>query len=133
MHGRAMDVCDRRGSARFVTSMENFLRTMAVLFGCIALPTMGLTAPRLPQSPFPVSQQPERVVVFDLAGASWDTRLLALSAAGLVATRSPELAVVDSGDGVPPDGSTSSGGFAGWHLRLLPVVLEWGLKVSSRL
>lgn len=84
-------------------------------------------APRLPNSPFPVSQQPNVVTVFDVAGASWETKVLVLSAAGVVAQRSPELAVVDSQGIVAPD--RSEGGVAAWHLKLLPVELNWAVKV----
>ena len=53
-------------------------------------------------------------------------RVLGLSAAGVVAQRSPELAVVDKGDGAAPDGSM--GGIAFWHLRLLPAKLDTSMQ-----
>eukprot|EP00662_Eupelagonemidae_sp_cell21_P005419 gene5419-2094_t len=39
-------------------------------------------APRLPGSPFPVSEQPSRITVWNLTDASFDERVLALSAVG---------------------------------------------------
>ena len=83
-------------------------------------------APRIAQSPFPVSKQPEKITILDLTDASWDLRVLGLSAAGIVAQRTPELAAVDRNDGVAPDGSM--GGIASWHLGLLPAELDMSMQ-----
>ncbi|KAJ1473580.1 hypothetical protein T484DRAFT_1835439 [Baffinella frigidus] len=62
---------------------------------CAAQPPDRVVAPRLPHSPFPVSTQPERIFLLNLTGASFDYRVAALSAVGVVAQRCPELATFD--------------------------------------
>ena len=42
-------------------------------------------APRLPESPFPVSSQPSSIHLLNLTGMSFDYRVMALSAVGVVA------------------------------------------------
>jgi len=46
-------------------------------------------APRLPESPFPVSSQPSSIRLLNLTGTSFDYRVMALSAVGVVAQVQP--------------------------------------------
>jgi hypothetical protein len=81
----------------------------------------GVAPPRLPQSPFPASPTPSSVTVFDMADATAEERVLVLTAAGIVAKRSPELATIDSSGSRGPDNRTS---MREWHLQLLNVSLD---------
>ena len=78
-------------------------------------------AHRLPRSPFPVSAAPSTVTVFDMANATADERVLVLTAVGIVAKRSSELATVDSTGTRGPDNETS---LREWHLQQLNVSLD---------
>ena len=110
--------------------------TLAVLFVTTLCPTCAaqhpavgsgrVVAPRLPHSPFPVSAQPERIFLLNLTGTSFDYRVAALSAVGVVAQRCPELATFDDGDFAGPPGAGSS--MSLWQLRLLPAVLDLSLQ-----
>lgn len=90
-----------------------------------------VVAPRLPDSPFPVSHQPSSIIVYNLTDASFDLRLMVLSAVGIVAQRCPELATVDSAD-KPAGGPTGRGGssLSAWHLSLLPTLLRYDMQHS---
>ena len=81
---------------------------------------LGISAPRLPDSPFTVSTQPSKIRIFNLTNTFFDLRILALSAVGIVAQRSPELATVDAAE-QPAPGPTGQGGssaLSAWHLTL---------------
>eukprot|EP00966_Prymnesium_polylepis_P043448 1007865-Prymnesium_polylepis.1 len=115
---------------------------LAVSLAAIALPGPP-RAPRLPASPFPVSEQPTHITVWNITTSSFDERatlcdieprdcngVLALSAVGIVAQRRPELATVNAADSTAP-GPTGRGGtssLGAWHLSLLPATLDWGLE-----
>jgi hypothetical protein len=63
---------------------------------------ISVAAPRLPDSPFSVSTQPSKIRIFNLTNTIFDIRILALSAVGIVAQRSPELATVDAAEQPAP-------------------------------
>ena len=64
--------------------------------------TRALPAPRLAGSPFPVSSlgPPSTITVLNLTGTSFDERVLAMSAVGVVAQARADLATVDADDSV---------------------------------
>ena len=103
---------------------------IAITLMLVALLAFAVVAPRLPDSPFPVSEQPEHITVWNLTAATFDERVMALSAVGIVAQRRPELASVNAADSTAP-GPTGRGGTAtlgAWHLSLLPATLDWSLQ-----
>jgi hypothetical protein len=84
---------------------------------------MPVAPPRLPDSPFPASSTPTSITVFNLTGASFGVRLLALSAVGIIAQRCPELATVDQAD--------AHASLSSWHLELLR--MQHGVRLDYSL
>ena len=95
------------------------------LLPLLALALASPAAHRVHNSPFPVSPNgaPNLITVVNLTGATFDERILALSAVGVVAQRdSARLATVDALD------AHAAGGVAAWHLSLLPVDKDFSLQ-----
>mmetsp|Transcript_33275 Transcript_33275/g.54978 ORF Transcript_33275/g.54978 Transcript_33275/m.54978 type:complete len:539 (+) Transcript_33275:78-1694(+) len=84
---------------------------------------LATVAPRLPDSPFPVSQQPTDITLWNITTSNFDERVLALSAVGIVAQRRPDLATVDAAD-------SRGAALGAWHLSLLPAKLDTSIALE---